>query len=996
DRYQRVGDLKDLEAALQASQEAVDLTPSEDPEKPEQLHGLAILLAERCQRLGDLKDLEAALQRKQEAADLTPLGHPDRPGQLKSLAISLREQYRILGDLEYLDSAIQRNQEAVGLTPPGHPDKGEYLQSLAISLTERYRRLGDLKDLEGALQADQEALDLTPSGHPQKPERLQSLAASLTDRYRRLGDLKDLEAALQRNQEAVNLTPPGHPDRAEHLQSLAISLTDRYRRLADLKDLEAALKADQEAVDLTPPGHPDRLERLQDLGISLTDRYRRLRDLKDLEAALQTKQEAVGLTPLGHPEKAERLRGLAISLTDRYQRLGDLKDLEAAVQANEEAVKLTLPGHPDRPGQLQDLAISLTHRYWRLGDLTDHEAALQAYQEAVNLTPPGHIDRPDQLRGLAVLLTDRYQRLGDLKDLEAALKANEKAVELTPPGHPEKPERLQDLAISLTVRYRILGLQKDLEAIHLHCSASFELPSAHPETSWRQALQIASFAKEFFPSDCIPAFRAAFNLLPEILWLGLSISSRHDILHGLNIHSATSTATQACIHFSDLVAAVELLEQGLATIFQQMIQLKTDVDALPPDQAEILLNLSLQLYHGQFSEPITIADTRNKLLNDIRRQPGFRNFLLPKSYNVLCQAAKGGPVVILTGHEDQCYALVLLNPTVEPILVSLPTVTLKLLKSQREVLKELLGHCNVRHRGQTSSSRLFGQCEPFLHKPTHECFEEILTWLWVNVVSPIYMILQLHGVTHGRLWWLPTGAFAGLPLHASAPTDEFIHSYITTLGSLLDGYGKKLHGTAPPKLTVIGVTHTGSNKANTLGGVVTEVEKIASIVKEPHIQSLVGEQATVEAVKLQLQDCSWVHFACHGCQDLVDPAKSHLMLYGGTLELETILRMPLTNAQFVFLAACQTAMGDAELVNESFHLGGGFITAGFQSVIATMWAMNDEDGPTVAGNVYSHLFREGRQPQVTESAEALQLAVKELKRRKVPYERWVPFIHMGV
>jgi CHAT domain-containing protein len=46
--------------------------------------------------------------------------------------------------------------------------------------------------------------------------------------------------------------------------------------------------------------------------------------------------------------------------------------------------------------------------------------------------------------------------------------------------------------------------------------------------------------------------------------------------------------------------------------------------------------------------------------------------------------------------------------------------------------------------------------------------------------------------------------------------------------------------------------------------------------------------------------------------------------------LETILRMPLQNAQFVFLAACQTAMGDTQLVNESFHLGGVFITAGFQ------------------------------------------------------------------
>ncbi|KAJ6581986.1 CHAT domain-containing protein, partial [Mycena capillaripes] len=155
---------------------------------------------------------------------------------------------------------------------------------------------------------------------------------------------------------------------------------------------------------------------------------------------------------------------------------------------------------------------------------------------------------------------------------------------------------------------------------------------------------------------------------------------------------------------------------------------------------------------------------------------------------------------------------------------------------------------------------------------------------------------------------------------------------------------------------------------------------------------------TVDAVKHQLEHSSWVHLACHGKQDLMDPTKSHLMLYGGNLELETILRMPLPNAQFVFLAACQTAMGDQALVNESFHLGGGFIAAGFRGAIGTMWSMQDEDGPLVAETVYSHLFQNGQQPHVHvgNAAKALQLAVKELKNRNVSYERWIPFIHMGI
>ncbi|KAF8205953.1 CHAT domain-containing protein [Mycena galopus ATCC 62051] len=926
-------------------------TPSQQHRDPAVLHALGIAASQRYRTSGNVNDLETAAGYLEAAVELTSRGDPERAGRLHSLAASLIDRYRRLGDQRNLDSAVQMNQEAVNLTPPGHAESPRRLRGLALSLTDRYHRLGELKDLNTAVQRNQEAMDLTIPGHPERPVQLQNLAVSLITRYRRLGNLMDLEAAQQKNQEAVDLTPLGHPDRPERLQSLAVSLSDRYQRLGDLKDLESALQSNQSAVDLTPPGHPTLPQRLQCLSGSLTDRYQRLGDLKDLQAAVAADRKVVDLTPPRHTERSRWLQYLSISLTDRYTRLGDLRDLEAALEADQEAVDLTPPGHAERPGRLQSLSQSLTRRYRELNNLEDLQAALHTIQEAVSLTSPGHVERSWRSHIVAVSLSDRYLRLKD---------------------------------------------PKDLEAIHANNIESFEHPSlAIPTASWEQALERARFAKEFLPSDCIPAFRAAFDLLPEILWLGHSIPLRHEKIHRLGIDSATSTAVQGCIKLSDLSAAVELLEQGLATIFQQMLQLKTDIHLLPPDQAEQLADLSSQLHSGMLSDPITVADARNKLLATIRMQPDFKHFLLPKSYDVLCQASKGGPVIILTSHKDQCDGIIILNPTSKAVHVLFPTVTLELLKSQREVLKDLLGHCNVRNRGQTSSSRLFGRQEQFLHKPIPVRFQGMLNWLWIHVIEPIYMALKSHRITNGRLWWLPTGAFAGLPLHASAPTDEFIHSYTATLGLLLDAYAKKPSSTVT-KLALVGVTHTDSNGANTLRGVEQEVAKITSIVKKPHIESLVGEQATVEAVKLQLPNCSWLHLACHGHQDLVDPTKSHLMLYKGTLELDTILRMPLPNAEFVFLAACQTAMGDAELVNESFHLGGGFITAGFQSAIGTMWSMDDIDGPAVAETVYSHLFREGRQPQVTETAEALQLAVQELKQRQIPYERWVPFIHIGI
>ncbi|KAJ6548435.1 CHAT domain-containing protein [Mycena capillaripes] len=844
----------------------------------------------------------------------------------------------------------------------------------------------------------QQHLAQMPSGHPNIPRYEQLLGENLMQRYRESGNLNDLETSMRHFQSALHLTSEGDPDRARRIQSLAKSLGERYHRLGDLKDLEAALQTNKQAVDLTPPGDPDRGGQLQSLGMSLMAQYQRLGDLKDLEAAMQAQQEAVDLTPSGHPDRAGQLQNLGISLRARYQRLGDLNDLEAAIHAQQEAVNVTPSGHPHRAGQLQNLRVSLRDRYQRLGDLEDLEVTLQAQQEVVNLTPSGHPDRAGQFQNLGLLLTDRYQRLGDLKDLEAALQA----VDLIPSAHPDRAGHLQSLAVSFTDRFHKLGDPKDLEAVRTYYTDSFKLPCSAPEKSWEHALRWADVAQEFQSSDCVPAFQTVFNLLPEILWIGNSVPVRQQALRRLNISGVTSNAVRTCIKLSQLHGAVEILEQGLAVIFQQMLQLKADVGGLPPNQAQIFSHLSSHLYSGIFTDPFSIAIQRAKLLEDIHKQPGFENFLLPKSYDALSNASQGGPVVILTSHEDQCDGIILLTTASDPVHVPLPTVTLELLNSQQELLMDLLDHCNVRNRKQASSSRLFGNAED-LSKSTQKCFEDILNWIWTHVVNPVYQVLQSVSMSTAVclvktdiLWWLPVGAFAGLPLHASPPTDEFIHSYTATLGSLLDAYAKS-SSNPPPKLAVIGVNHADSNSSESLQGVEQEVEKIASIVKEPyHVQHLAGEQATMDAVKLQLQECSWVHLACSGGQNPVEPTKSHLRLYDGNLELETILRMYLPNAQFVFLSAPETAMGDAELVNESFHLVGGFIAAGFQSAIGTMWTMNDTDRPMVAEVVYSHLFREGQQPQASDASKALQLAVQELKNRKVPYERWVPFIHIGV
>jgi hypothetical protein len=244
----------------------------------------------------------------------------------------------------------------------------------------------------------------------------------------------------------------------------------------------------------------------------------------------------------------------------------------------------------------------------------------------------------------------------------------------------------------------------------------------------------------------LDAYSAAFNLLPDILWLGNTISVRHDSIYRLDISNTTSAATRTCIHLSDLNSAVELLEQGLATTFQQILQLKSDLDSLPPDQAQQLGKLSLALYSGTAPDPSGLASARRELLQKIRQQPGLEYFLLPRPYKVLCHAAQGGPVVILNSHEDGCDGIIIPNPTSELLHVELPNVTLDLLKSQQTLLKDLLARCNSRDRDQSVSTRLFGRREQFSSRTIEESFTDLLTWLWDNVVDPVYQVLAVVSV----------------------------------------------------------------------------------------------------------------------------------------------------------------------------------------------------------------------------------------------------------
>lgn len=180
-----------------------------------------------------------------------------------------------------------------------------------------------------------------------------------------------------------------------------------------------------------------------------------------------------------------------------------------------------------------------------------------------------------------------------------------------------------------------------------------------------------------------------------------------------------------------------------------------------------------------------------------------------------------------------------------------------------------------------------------------------------------------------------------------------------------------------------------------LPSVPEELDVVTSIFREKatHLQD---EKASTENVIEEMSSSAWLHLACHGQQDKYDPLESGLILYDGRLKLGQILNLDLPLAKFVYLSACETAMGDAKLVNEAMHLTGGFIAAGFQGAIGTLWSMSDVDGPKVAEIVYQTILGDKRLPDAKLAAKGLHLAIQKLRKDGAPLHQWMPFIHMGI
>ncbi|MEV2242092.1 CHAT domain-containing protein [Micromonospora sp. NPDC049891] len=415
---------------------------------------------------------------------------------------------------------------------------------------------------------------------------------------------------------------------------------------------------------------------------------------------------------------------------------------------------------------------------------------------------------------------------------------------------------------------------------------------------------------------------------------------------------------------------------------------------------------------------MTLARQWDDLVAEVRELPGFTDFLRPPSLESLLPAAADGPVVVINVSRWRCDALLVTTGGVDvvelgsltyPEIINRIAAYLETVDRFQDVTLALTSASEQYRAGALDDEGMRGAVQTYELDmiDLEQRLSLVLEWCWEHVTEPVLTRLGFTAPPGGdrwpRLWWCPTGLLTLLPLHAAgrhetpgeSVIERVVSSYTPTLRALLEA--RRPPPTAEEDsavrdaLLVVAMPQTPGQPA--LPNVAREVALLTGL---DGLGSTVlqGPGATVDAVREALSGHRWVHFACHGDQNLDDPAQGGVLLTDGMLTVTDISARQY-HSDLAYLSACKTATGGTTLPDEAITLAAALHYTGYRHVIATLWSIWDDTAPTVAESVYRSLA-DGAMLRPERSAVALHHAVRALRADRLGEPSvWMPYTHTG-
>ncbi len=186
-----------------------------------------------------------------------------------------------------------------------------------------------------------------------------------------------------------------------------------------------------------------------------------------------------------------------------------------------------------------------------------------------------------------------------------------------------------------------------------------------------------------------------------------------------------------------------------------------------------------------------------------------------------------------------------------------------------------------------------------------------------------------------------------------------------------------------------------------LPGTKKEAGEILSLVAdEDRLEALSFRASRETAMGHELEQFRYLHFATHGFLDSVRPELSGIVLSmvnekgepeNGFLLAHEIYNLKLP-AELVVLSACETGLGKQIRGEGLVGLTRGFMYAGAQRVVVSLWSVDDEATKELMVAFYKGMLKEGMRPPA--ALRAAQIKMWKQKQWRAPYY-WAAFVLQG-
>jgi CHAT domain-containing protein/Tfp pilus assembly protein PilF len=274
--------------------------------------------------------------------------------------------------------------------------------------------------------------------------------------------------------------------------------------------------------------------------------------------------------------------------------------------------------------------------------------------------------------------------------------------------------------------------------------------------------------------------------------------------------------------------------------------------------------------------------------------------------------------------------------------------------------------------------------------------KQLYAWL----VAPLKERGLLHTrsiavVPHGSLYYLP---FAALSDGERFLADDYV-LYTVPSASALKFIRESVEAGqqgAPAGPDALVLAQDRPEGLSPLVNAAAEARAIADLYKS---KPVLGKDATEGEFRAEAGEHRYVHVAAHGALNAVTPLFSFLVLApdpgakdtsaDGLLQVHEVYDLDLKKTELVVLSACQTQLGTQSAGDDVVGLNRAFIYAGAESVVASLWSVDDAATSRLMLSFYSHLAAgEGK-------AEALRSAQLETREQYPNPYYWASFVLTG-